>query len=172
MIQTHELISFSIQDWKRGQRWGDAVAGDVEMDWTRLPSGGRRPWFLCPSCNRRCGVVYSFGSRIICRKCGGLSYECQNEQRHVRGLRKAQKIRVRLGGSADMTEPFPSRPRYMHRRTSQRITHRYEAAVEQYARHLFSRNPLTKSPIKTAPRRRRVLVDNFDELQRSGNWPS
>ncbi len=33
-IQTHELISFSIQDWTRGQRWGDAVAGDVEMDWT------------------------------------------------------------------------------------------------------------------------------------------
>ncbi len=29
-IQTHELVSFSIQDWKRGQRWGDAVAGDVE----------------------------------------------------------------------------------------------------------------------------------------------
>ena len=131
-IQTHELISFSIQDWTRGQRWGDAVAGDVEMDWTRLPSGGKRPWFLCPSCGRRCGVLYSIGSRIICRKCGGLSYESQNEPRHFRALRKAQKILGRLGGSANMTETFPDRPRYMHRRTYQRLWRQYEAAVEQY----------------------------------------
>lgn len=139
MIQTHELISFSIQDWKRGERWGDAVAGDVVMDWTALPSGGKRPWFLCPSCDRRCGVLYSLRSRIICRKCGELSYESQNESIHYRALRKAQKIRVRLGGSANMTEPFPSRPRYMHRRTYQRLTHRYEAAVEQYARLFTAR---------------------------------
>ncbi len=31
-----------------------------------------------------------------------------------------------------MTEPFPSRPRYMHRRTYQCLRRRYEAAVEQY----------------------------------------
>ncbi len=130
--QTHELVSFSIQDWTQGQRWGDAVAGDVEMDWTRLPSGGQRPWFLCPSCDRRCAVLYSLGSRIICRKCGRLSYESQNEPRHFRALRKAQKIRGRLGGSANMTEPFPIRPRYMHRRTYQRLKCQYEAAVEQY----------------------------------------
>ncbi len=130
--QTHELISFSIQDWKRGERWGDAVAGDVEMDWTRLPSGGKRPWFLCPSCSRRCAVLYSLGSGIICRKCGGLSYESQNEPGHFRALRKAQKIRVRLGGSANMTEPFPSRPHYMHQRTYLRLRDRYEAAMEQY----------------------------------------
>ncbi len=132
-IQTHELISFSVRDWLQGQRWGDAIAGDVEMDWTRLPSGGKRPWFLCPSCGRRCGVLYAIGSRIICRKCGGLSYESQNEPMHFRAPRKAQKIRVRLGGS--VTEPFPSRPRYMHRRTYQRLRSQYEAAVEQYVGH-------------------------------------
>ena len=74
----------------------------------------------------------SHGSGIICRKCGGLSYESENEPRHFRALRKAQKIRVRLGGSADVTGPFPSRPRYMHRRTYQCLRRRYEAAVEQY----------------------------------------
>ena len=131
-FRTHELASFSIQDLKRGDRWVDAVARDVEMDWTGMPSGGKRPWFLCPSCSRRCGVLYSIGPRIMCRKCGGLSYESQSEPRHFRALRKAQKIRVRLGGSANMTEPFPSRPRYMHRRTYQRLRGQYEAVTEQY----------------------------------------
>ena len=132
-VQTHELISFGIRDWKRGQRWDGA--GDVQMDWTLLPSGGKRPWFLCPSCNRRCGVLYSLNSRIICRKCGGLSYASQNLSRHWRVLRKAQNIRVRLGGSANMTEAFPDRPRYMHRRTYQRLWRQHEAAAEQFCAH-------------------------------------
>ncbi len=130
-IQTHELASFSIRDWTRGQRW----AGDVQMDWTHLPPGGKRPWFLCPSCGRRCGVLYSLNARIICRKCGGLSYASQSEQKHWRVLRKAQNIRVRLGGSANMTEAFPDRPYYMHRRTYQRLRCQYEAAAEQLCAH-------------------------------------
>ncbi len=31
-----------------------------------------------------------------------------------------------------MTETLPSRPRYMHRRTYQRLKRQYEAAMEQY----------------------------------------
>ncbi len=60
------------------------------------------------------------------------TYESQNEPRHFGALRKALKIRGRLGGSADMTEAFPNRPRYMHRRTYQGLRCQYEAAVEQY----------------------------------------
>ena len=32
-----------------------------------------------------------------------------------------------------MTEAFPDRPRYMHRRTYQCLRRQYEAAVERYA---------------------------------------
>ncbi len=54
----------------------------------------------------------------------------KNEDENVQ--LKALKIRGRLGGSANMGEPFPSRPRYMHRRTYQLLRSQYEAAVEQY----------------------------------------
>ncbi len=130
-IQTHELASFSIRDWSRGQR----LLKNVEVDWAILPSGGKRPWFLCPTCGRRCGVLYSLNARIICRKCGGLTYKSQSLPRHFRVMRKAQKIRLRLGGSANMTETFPERPYHMHRRTYYRLRRQYDAAAEQVCAH-------------------------------------
>ena len=42
-LKTYQVDSFSIQDWKRGERWGDAVSGEPDIEWTRLPSGGKRP---------------------------------------------------------------------------------------------------------------------------------
>ena len=46
----------------------------------------------------------------------------------ARSLRCLQKIRMRLGGSADVSEPFPEKPRGMHRRTYLRLRERAEAA--------------------------------------------
>ena len=37
-----------------------------------------------------------------------------------------------------MTEPFPTRPRYMHRRTYQCLRRQYEAAVELYVEGFIS----------------------------------
>ena len=130
-IKTHEVRSINVRDWISGYRLS-GVDGEPCFDFTHLPSGGQRTWFLCPACGRRCGVLYAIRGRYACRKCGRLKYESQSEPSHYRALRKAQKIRVRLGGSANMTEPFPERPRYMHRRTYQRLGDRYEVAVGQY----------------------------------------
>ena len=45
-----------------------------------------------------------------------------------RGVSQAQKIRMRLGGSVSLFEPFPEKPIRMHWRTYLRLRARAEAA--------------------------------------------
>ena len=45
-----------------------------------------------------------------------------------RGVSRAQKIRMRLGGSARLAEPFPDEPKGMHWRTYSRLRDRAQAS--------------------------------------------
>ena len=63
-----------------------------------------------------------------------MAYESQQQTARHRGLEQARKIRMRLGGGVDLLEPFPARPKGMHRRTFNRLRARAEAA-------LFGSNP-------------------------------
>jgi len=87
---------------------------------TRTPChlGGSRQWFICPSfwCQRRVAKLYG-GDIFRCRRCCRLAYECSRENAGHRALRQAQKLRIRLGGSADMSKPFPDKPKRMHWKT-------------------------------------------------------
>jgi hypothetical protein len=91
-----------------GGEWED-VREPVELAWTACNFGGERPWFICPGagCGRRVAVLYGPGRYCLCRRCYDLSYESQREDKTHRALRRAQNIRQRLGGSANMMEPFP-----------------------------------------------------------------
>jgi hypothetical protein len=60
--------------------------------------GGRRRWFECPGCGRPCRMLYG-GGRFLCRLCLRLRYASQYESAWGRARIRAQKLRMRLGGS-------------------------------------------------------------------------
>ncbi|MDP9481175.1 MAG: hypothetical protein M3R38_36840 [Actinomycetota bacterium] len=112
------------------------IKESVPLEWTPCNFGGERPWFICPGagCGRRVAVLYGPGRYFLCRHCYDLRYESQRENGTHRALRRAQKIREGLGGSANMTEPFPERPKGMHRRTYERLWwEHHQAETEQLA---------------------------------------
>ena len=97
-------------------KW-EPVWYSVQLTWTPCHFGGRRPWFVCPGCGRRVAKLYLRGKYFLCRRCHNLAYKSQREDRAGRLVRKADKIRTRLGGKPGMLNPFPPKPKGMHRRT-------------------------------------------------------
>jgi hypothetical protein len=91
-----------------GGEWED-VEEPISLKWTPCNFGGERPWFICPGarCGRRVAILYGPGKYFLCRHCYDLRYESQREDKPHRALRRAQKIRQRLEGSANVMEPSP-----------------------------------------------------------------
>ena len=93
----------------------------VPVEWQPLPYGGARPWFLCPSCGRRCGVVYLRGS-FACRTCHRLVYPSTRQQRADRLARKLQRLARRLGADWRADPRWVAKPKGMRWPTYERLT--------------------------------------------------
>ena len=87
---------------------------------TEQPLGGRRRWVVCPSCSRRCRVLYG-GAYFRCRQCQRATYPSQYETFHIRGLSAVDRVREKLGGAPGLANPFPRKPKGMHWRTYRRL---------------------------------------------------
>ena len=118
-----------------GGEWED-VQERVSLNWTACNFGGERPSFMCPGtgCGRRVAILYGPGKYYLCRHCYDLVYESQRENEMHRALHRAQTIRERLRGSANMTKPFPDKPKGMHHETYWRLREEHdEAEIAQLA---------------------------------------
>jgi hypothetical protein len=128
------ILTYPHRSGPRGEC--EEVREPVALTWTACNFGGERPWFICPGagCGRRVAVLYGPGRYFLCRHCYDLVYESQREDKMHRALRRAQKIREILGGSANMMKPFPEKPKGMHWKTYERLwwEHR-EAEMDQLA---------------------------------------
>ena len=96
------------------------------VTWTQPNYGGRRPWFFCTGCNGRLAILYVAGKYFACRRCYRLAYPSTRENTVDQALRRANKIRRRLGGRAGMLNPFPWKPKGMHWRIYWRLRHEAE----------------------------------------------
>ena len=109
----------------------------VPVTWTRCHLGGVRPWFRCTAsvdgrpCGRRVAKLYLRDAPVFaCRHCCGLAYASQQEVPRHRAIRRAQKLKMQLGGGPSLLDPFPGKPPRMHWRTFYRLFNKAAEAQE------------------------------------------
>ncbi len=104
----------------------------ITLETTRPNYGGRRWWFRCPAPGWRAAKLHlpPGGQIFATRRAYGLAYRSQRERAYDRALTRTQDIRMKLGGSQSLAEPFPDTPRGMWWRTYWRL--RGEAQEAEY----------------------------------------
>ena len=145
-----------------GGDWED-VTETVRIVRTPCRYGGTRPYLICPgivngtACGRRVAKLYGPGRYFLCRHCYRLANASQSETAFDRSLRRANKIRQRLGGEPGLAAAFPARPKGMWRRTYEQL--REEAITAEIA-----------ADEALAVRVERLMAWSNRRKQRSGFW--
>lgn len=86
----------------------------IRLAHTACGFGGSRPWFRCPVCQRRAGVLFMRSGRFACRTCQRVSYASQSGDVIDALWRRQAKIERRLG-------EHWRRPKGMRHRTYDRL---------------------------------------------------
>jgi len=123
-----------------GEDW-QAVSDRVWIDSTPCNYGGARPWFRCPGCQTRRGVLFSVGGRFRCRACHTLAYSSTREDAHERSIRRCAALRMRLGGRSDQPVwTIPGKPEGMswrrYRQLADRLLHEIERQSDLFTDEL------------------------------------
>ena len=122
------FLRLAIPDYWTGEV--EARRQDIGLEALVQPGGGLRWFFICPRSNSLCTVLHcppgsqSFAGRAAWR----MSYTSQRRSRQDRPLERARSIRMALGGSANMAEPFPTKPLRMRWTTFDRLKAKAEKA--------------------------------------------
>ena len=108
-----------------GQGKPEIICQTVYINRTPCYFGGSRPWFICPRCQDRVGVLI-LRRLFSCRKCYNLPYTCQMESKSNRASRRIRKIQKRLGSPdwENVLDTWFPKPKGMHWRTYNRIVAR------------------------------------------------
>ncbi len=137
-----DRVRFTYRNSERGGPWVD-VNCDAVLDCTPMHFGGVQTWWRCPCCHRRVALLY-VGRRMACRRCWNLAYRCERESEQDRTIRRAERIRERLGWEPGILNGIGwEKPKGMHWRTFERLRIEHDAhagralaMMERWMRHL------------------------------------
>jgi hypothetical protein len=115
------MVRLTANKWRVDVAFRHGATQRIWLTWTPCHLGGWRPWFRCGRCDRRVGKLYSTGVALHCRRCLDLWHSSQRRGAKSRRYLRALKLRLRLNGIANLREPFPDRPKRMHRKTYARL---------------------------------------------------
>ena len=118
-----------------GEVWQE-ISEFVPIVETATNFGGRRLWFACLSCRRRCRIIYG-GMYFRCRRCHRLKYQSQYECSYSRAANRVHKLRKRLGQAGSLEAPFASKPKGMHWKTYERLEVKDEDLRRRWANGLI-----------------------------------
>ena len=108
----------------------------IEWDWLQV-GFGRRPYFECPVCGKRCARIAFRGGRWGCKQCAGACSDTENDRPYYRLMARCQKIREeRLKWKPG--ESWGERPKGMHKRTFFRLVEQAEE-LDQRSLRIISR---------------------------------
>ena len=122
-------VMLSFDEWSRG----GSFRVEVSVEWTaqRGATGGRRPWWICPRCARRCALVYLRRGVWACRRCHRLTYASTREDEFARACRRLRRIRRKMGDphpEAGPPDALPAKQSGMHYRTWHRLIMEFREA--------------------------------------------
>lgn len=112
--------------------WGD-VKQSILLTETPCHFGGHRKWFLCPDCDRRCGILY-LTEHFACRTCSDLTYASQYESPRERMRRRLLKIRKLIGPDLIIGHPLNPPPAGMSVPRWRELVEEYGELRKQYLR--------------------------------------
>jgi hypothetical protein len=101
----------------------------VSVQTTPCTYGGRRQWFLCAQCSRRCAILYADRIGFACRYCLDLRYPSQRRHRAARARARVEAIGRRLGWAPNGAGG--GKPPRMHLRTFTRLAALYVRYVDE-----------------------------------------
>ena len=105
-----------------GGDW-EAIEETVSLTQTDCNYGGHRTYARCPGivngrhCGRRVGKLFAGGRYFLCRHCYNIAYSSQSEASYDRMLRRANKLRMALGGEPGTAHWIAPKPKGMQQRT-------------------------------------------------------
>lgn len=112
------------------------VTHEVKLLRTPCHYGGQRPWFSCPTCQKRAAILY-LCNVPQCRRCAGLVYSVQSMNAVERSWLRTRKLEARLAGGAEHWNR--RRPKGMRIATVERLLAKYvrEAQLRNKALEAF-----------------------------------